>query len=148
MIRFTRLRMVDHHIHFTLGSHIRFGSLDFLCMGVDHDLVLLPPSMLDYPTSPLGYDQRVGELDPADTEWECTLPSPARSPNSPADVDFVIESMVGLCLHANEAHASKAGASPQCHPRTTPIPRGSPLPLLHLCQCLGIALGGATALQK
>jgi hypothetical protein len=99
--------MVDHHIHFTLGSHIRFGSLDFLCMGVDHDLVLLPPSMPDYPTSPLGYDQRVGELDPADTEWECTLPSPARSPNSPADVDSVIESMVGLCLHANEAQASK-----------------------------------------
>jgi hypothetical protein len=34
--------MADHCIRFTLGSHIRFGSLDFLCMGVDHDLVLLP----------------------------------------------------------------------------------------------------------
>jgi hypothetical protein len=77
-------------------------------MGVDHDLVLLPPSMPVYPTSPLGYDQRVGELDPAGIEWECTLPSLARSPNSPTDVDSVTESMVGLYLHANEARASRA----------------------------------------
>jgi hypothetical protein len=34
--------MADHRVRFTLGSHIRFGSLDFLYMGVDHDLVLLP----------------------------------------------------------------------------------------------------------
>jgi hypothetical protein len=34
--------MADHRVRFTLGSHIQFGSLDFLCMGMDHDLVLLP----------------------------------------------------------------------------------------------------------
>jgi hypothetical protein len=33
------------HIRFALGSHIRFGSLDFLCTGVDYDLVLLSPSV-------------------------------------------------------------------------------------------------------
>jgi hypothetical protein len=32
-------------IRFTLGSHVRFGNLDFLCTGVDYDLVLLPPSI-------------------------------------------------------------------------------------------------------
>jgi hypothetical protein len=36
--------MANHRVHFNLGSHVWFGSLDFLCMGVDHDLVLLPPS--------------------------------------------------------------------------------------------------------
>jgi hypothetical protein len=35
--------MAIPHICFALGSHIRFGSLDFLCTGVDYDLVLLPP---------------------------------------------------------------------------------------------------------
>jgi hypothetical protein len=37
--------MADHRIRFTLGSHILFGSLDFLSTGVDYDLVLLPPSV-------------------------------------------------------------------------------------------------------
>jgi hypothetical protein len=32
-------------IRFTLGLHVRFGSLDFLCTGVNYDLVLLPPSV-------------------------------------------------------------------------------------------------------
>jgi hypothetical protein len=38
---------LDGHprIRFALGSHIQFGSLDFLCIGVDYDLVLLPPSV-------------------------------------------------------------------------------------------------------
>jgi hypothetical protein len=37
--------MANPHIRFTLGSHIRFDDLDFLCTGVDYDLVLLPPSV-------------------------------------------------------------------------------------------------------
>jgi hypothetical protein len=37
--------MATLHIHFALGSHIRFGSLDFLSTGVDYDLVLLAPSI-------------------------------------------------------------------------------------------------------
>jgi hypothetical protein len=37
--------MATPRIRFTLGFHIRFGSLDFLCTGVDYDLVLLPPSV-------------------------------------------------------------------------------------------------------
>jgi hypothetical protein len=41
-IRFVRLRMADHRVRFTLGSHIWFGSLDFLYIGVGNDLVLLP----------------------------------------------------------------------------------------------------------
>jgi hypothetical protein len=32
-------------IRFHLGSHIQFGSLDFLSTGVDYDLVLLPPNI-------------------------------------------------------------------------------------------------------
>jgi hypothetical protein len=35
--------MATPRIHFTLGSHVRFLSLDFLCTGVDYGLVLLPP---------------------------------------------------------------------------------------------------------
>jgi hypothetical protein len=35
--------MANPRIHFTLGSHVRFGNLYFLCIGVDYDLVLLPP---------------------------------------------------------------------------------------------------------
>jgi hypothetical protein len=35
--------MATPRICFTLGSHIRFGSLDFLCTGVDYNLVLLSP---------------------------------------------------------------------------------------------------------
>jgi hypothetical protein len=45
MIRFVRLPMANHRVGFTLGSYIRFGSLDFLCIGVDYDLVLLSPSV-------------------------------------------------------------------------------------------------------
>jgi hypothetical protein len=37
--------MASHRTRFTLDSHIQFGSLDFLYTRVDHDLVLLPPSM-------------------------------------------------------------------------------------------------------
>jgi hypothetical protein len=35
--------MANPAICFTLGSHVRFGNLDFLYTGVDYDLVLLPP---------------------------------------------------------------------------------------------------------
>jgi hypothetical protein len=101
------LRMADHRICFTLGSHIQFGSLDFLCTGVDHDMILLSPSMPVDPASPLGSDERIRDLDPVCTEEECVLPPPAGSPNSPADIDSITESMVGLCLHANEVQASK-----------------------------------------
>jgi hypothetical protein len=37
--------MANPCIRFTLGSHVQFGNLDFLCTGVDYDLVLLPPSV-------------------------------------------------------------------------------------------------------
>jgi hypothetical protein len=37
--------MANPRIRFTLGSHVRFGNLDFICMGVDYNLVLLPPSI-------------------------------------------------------------------------------------------------------
>jgi hypothetical protein len=37
--------MANPDIRFTLGSHVQFGNLDSLCMGVDYDLVLLPPSV-------------------------------------------------------------------------------------------------------
>jgi hypothetical protein len=98
--------MADHHVRFTLGSHIPFGSLDFLCTGVDHDLVLLPPSVpVDHASFP-GFDEHVGDLDPIGVEGESVLPSPAESLGSPANVNSISESMVGLCLHANEARAS------------------------------------------
>jgi hypothetical protein len=118
MIRFVRLRMADHRVRFTLDSHIRFGSLDFLCMGVHHDLVLLPPSVPLDSASPLGFDERVGDLDPIGVEGECALPSLAESPDSPANIDSIAESMAGLCLHANEAQAP-GGAQPHGfdHPR-------------------------------
>jgi hypothetical protein len=104
MIRFVRLRMADHCVRFTLGFHIQFGSLDFLCMGVD-DLVLLPPSIsVDRASFPCSND-RVGDLDPTGVEGECVPPSLAESLGSPANVDSISESMVGLCQHANEAQA-------------------------------------------
>jgi hypothetical protein len=34
-------------IHFTLGSYVQFGSLDFLRTGVDYDLVLSPSVDID-----------------------------------------------------------------------------------------------------
>jgi hypothetical protein len=37
--------MANPRICFNLGSHVRFDCLDFLCTGVDYDLVLLPPSV-------------------------------------------------------------------------------------------------------
>jgi hypothetical protein len=98
--------MADHRICFTLGSYIWFGSLDFLCTGVDHDLILLPPSMLVHPASPPGSDERVGDLDPAGTEGEYVPPTPTKSSDSPADIDSVTKLIAGLRLHANEAHAS------------------------------------------
>jgi hypothetical protein len=36
--------MANPRIRFTTGFDIRFGSLDFFCIGVDHNLVRLPPS--------------------------------------------------------------------------------------------------------
>jgi hypothetical protein len=103
--------MADHHVHFTLGSHIWFGSLDFLCTGVDHDLVLLPPSVsIDRASFP-GSDEHVGYLDPTGMEGKCVLSSPAESLGSPTNVDSISESMAGLCLHANEAQAPR-GAQP------------------------------------
>jgi hypothetical protein len=37
--------MDNPYIRFTLGSHVRFSNLDFICTVVDYDLVLLPPSI-------------------------------------------------------------------------------------------------------
>jgi hypothetical protein len=37
--------MANSRIRFALGCHVRFGNLDFICMGVDYDLVLLPPDV-------------------------------------------------------------------------------------------------------
>jgi hypothetical protein len=37
--------MVNPSIRFTLGSHVWLGNLDFICTGVDYDLVLLPLSV-------------------------------------------------------------------------------------------------------
>jgi hypothetical protein len=62
-------------------------------MGIDHDLVLLPLSML---------------VDPiAGTEEELIPLPPSGSTNPPSDVDSVIESMGGLHLHTTEAQASE-----------------------------------------
>jgi hypothetical protein len=102
VIHFARLRMADHRVHFTLGSHIRFGSLDFLCMGVDHNMVLLPPSVTVNPVSPLGSNECVREPNLAGKEGECILPTPTGSFGSPTDVESIIELMASLCLHANE----------------------------------------------
>jgi hypothetical protein len=69
--------MANHHVHFTLGSHIQFGSLDFLYMGwiMLVDLVFLS-----------GSNERVADLSPATVEGKCGLPSPAESPDSPANI--------------------------------------------------------------
>jgi hypothetical protein len=80
-------------------------------MGVDHDLVLLPPSMMVDSASPSGFNKRVRDLDPTGVE-ECVLPSLTESPSSPSNVDSVTELVVGLYLYANEAHAS-GGAQPR-----------------------------------
>jgi hypothetical protein len=72
-------------------------------MGVDHDLVLLPPSMLVDRVSDPGSDVRVKDLDPTDVEGECGLSSPTKSPDSPASISSINELMAGLGLHANEA---------------------------------------------
>jgi hypothetical protein len=81
--------MANHHTRFTLGSHIRFGSLDFLCIGVDHDLVLLPPYV------PV---DRVAGME------EKLIPLPlSGSADPPSDVDSITESMGSLHLHATEA---------------------------------------------
>jgi hypothetical protein len=37
--------MAQPRIRITLGSHVRFGNIDFICTGVDYDLVLLPPDV-------------------------------------------------------------------------------------------------------
>jgi hypothetical protein len=99
--------MADHRVCFTLGSHMQFGSLDFVCMGVDHDLVLLPPSVPVDRVSFPGSDERVGDLDPTDVEGECVPPSPTESLSSPANIDSISKSMADLCLHTNEAHAPR-----------------------------------------
>ena len=78
--------MANRHSHFTLGSRICFGSLDFLSTRVGHDLVLLPPS------APV--DQVAG------TKEERTMPHPTRSINSPSDIDLAIELMSRLHLRA------------------------------------------------
>jgi hypothetical protein len=72
-------------------------------MGVDHDLVLLPPSMLVNLASSLGSDEHDGDLDPTGAEGECVPPSPAEPPDSLANIESITELMAGLCLHANEA---------------------------------------------
>jgi hypothetical protein len=97
MIHFIRLQMASHHIRFTLGSHIRFGSLYFLCMGVDHDLVLLPPSIL--------VDHVAG------TEEELILLPPYGSADPPSNVYSVTKLMGSLHLHATEVQASE-GSQP------------------------------------
>jgi hypothetical protein len=108
MIRFVRLQMAEHRVGFTPGSHIWFGSLDFFCMRVDHDLVQLSSSVLIDHASLPGSDERVEDLDLIGMEGEGTPPSPVESLGTPANIDAISRSMVGLCLHANEARASGA----------------------------------------
>jgi hypothetical protein len=75
-------------------------------MGVDHDLVQLPPSVPIHHASLLGFDECVGDLDPISVEGESASPSSVESLGTPANVNSISESMGGLCLHANEARAS------------------------------------------
>jgi hypothetical protein len=83
--------MASHRTRFTLGSHIWFGSLDFLCTRVDHDLVLLPPFM--------AVDHVAG------TKEELIPLPPSGSADPPSDIDSVTESIGNLHLHATEAQA-------------------------------------------
>jgi hypothetical protein len=80
-------------------------------MGVDHNLVLLPPFVSVNLVSSPSSDERIGDLDSTDVEGEGVLSSPAESPDSPANVDSITGSMASLCLHANEAQAF-GGAQP------------------------------------
>jgi hypothetical protein len=74
-------------------------------MGVDHDLVPLPPSVPVNLASLPGFDKHVRDLGPTGAEGECASPSPVESLGSPTNVDSISELMDGLCLHANEAWA-------------------------------------------
>jgi hypothetical protein len=96
--------MANPCICFTLGFHIFFGSLDFFCTGVDHDLVRLPPSVSIHHGFLPGPDERARGLDLIDVEGE-SAPS-VEPPGTLLNVNSISESMGGLCLHANEARAS------------------------------------------
>jgi hypothetical protein len=85
-------------------------------MGVDHDLVQLPPFVPIDHASLLGSDERVGDLDPIGVEGESTPPPPAESLGTPTNVDSIFKSMVGLCLHSNEARASGGRSAPWFRP--------------------------------
>jgi hypothetical protein len=111
--------MANPRIHFTLGSHVRFGNLDFFCTGVDHDLVRLPPSAPIPHASLLGSDKRVGGLDSIGVEGESTPSSPNEPLGMLPNVNSISELMGGLCLHANEARASK-GIQPLGSDHPTP----------------------------
>jgi hypothetical protein len=78
--------MANDHSHFTLGSHIRLGSLDFLSTEVDHNLVLLPPSApVDHATG---------------IEEGRTMLHPTRSIDLPSNINSIIELMNRLRLWA------------------------------------------------
>jgi hypothetical protein len=42
--------MANPRIRFALGSHVQFENLDFICTGVDYDLVLLPLTSTSTPS--------------------------------------------------------------------------------------------------
>jgi hypothetical protein len=138
--------MANPHIHFTLGFHIWFGSLDFFCTGVDHDLVRLSPSVPIHYAFLLGLNERVEGLNPIGVEGESTPSSLDTLPN----VNSISESIGGLCLHANEAQAS-GGIRPHGsdHPRlecqldTILGPRLSQEGLYHLRPIIANALSQA-----
>jgi hypothetical protein len=112
---------------------------------------------IDHASLP-GFDERVGDLDPIGMEGEGASPYPVESLGTPANVDVISVSMVGLCLHANEAWAS-GGLQPhgfdhmrlECQLDTIlgPRPSQEDLHCLHpVTVCLVAAHGGTTILPS
>jgi hypothetical protein len=60
---------------------------------------------IDHASLP-GSDERIEYLDLIGMEGEGTLPSPIESLGTPTNIDAISRSMIGLCLHSNEAWAS------------------------------------------
>jgi hypothetical protein len=71
--------MANPRIRFTLGSHVRFGNLDFLYTGVDNDLALLPPSVDIDAISEALSNLRLGTGEGQALENDCPGSSPGKT---------------------------------------------------------------------
>jgi hypothetical protein len=106
--------MASFHHPLSLGTVIRFGSLEFMSLGIEYDMVLLPPAPLEHPSArsrPCRRRQRQNNRNRVAHGTPCL----GEAPRPIDDIDSLARDLAGISV--------TPGVPPMAHtpPTLTPL---------------------------